>query len=449
MISTDQSAVEHNTVPATLRSLWRGGMALVGLSLCLWGMYVTGRAGASRLLSQYGTSVRWLTPVDEAIRLSPADPEAYYARAFVLSEAGKYGESERAMESAVALRLRDYYFWLRLGQAREQNGDGAGALVALREAVRLAPHYNQPRWQLGNLLLRSGRRDEAFAELRRAADSNQKLMTALFDLAWGEYKGDAKAFESAVSVRNDAERRALAHFLIKQGEFQDAMQQLRRTADMPDEEWRVLLHELLDKRRFAEAYRLWLTWRGTDGKRVADGSGVLINGGFEEPINLNNSGFGWELSTGAGKVHAVIDAHDPYVGRYSLRVDFDGDSLPASPVLSQLILLKPNARYRLNFMTRTEDIVTGGPLVVVVTEGNTDKKLVLGQSKPLEPTSRGWRNYSVDFATDSETSAAHVTIQRLPCSQGPCPIFGRAWFDDFKLEQLAIPTGQGYVDRSG
>jgi len=45
---------------------------------------------------------------------------------------------------------------------------------ALRRAVELAPSYSHPRWQYGNLLLRQGRTDDAFAQLfaRRPKQTN-------------------------------------------------------------------------------------------------------------------------------------------------------------------------------------------------------------------------------------------------------------------------------------
>ncbi len=50
-------------------------------------------------------------------------------------------------------------------------GDTEGGVAALRRAAELAPNYTYPRWHLGNALLRAGRTEEAFAELRRAADA--------------------------------------------------------------------------------------------------------------------------------------------------------------------------------------------------------------------------------------------------------------------------------------
>ncbi len=78
-------------------------------------------------------------------------------------------------EKAVSLSPHDYRFWMSLGTAYEQAGDAAKAEQALRRAVALAPAYSYPRWYLGNLLLRNGRYDEAFAELRIASEADPDL----------------------------------------------------------------------------------------------------------------------------------------------------------------------------------------------------------------------------------------------------------------------------------
>ena len=73
---------------------------------------------------------------------------------------------------------------MSLGTALEQWGEVERGEKALRRATELAPSYAYPRWYLGNLLLRSGRYNQAFAELRRAADADPELRSQLLNLAW-------------------------------------------------------------------------------------------------------------------------------------------------------------------------------------------------------------------------------------------------------------------------
>src|SRR6266851_680002 len=103
----------------------------------------------------------------------------------------EYAQARDEFQRAAQLRPRDYYLWMLLGVTSDQSGDQEGALRALRQAVALAPSYARPRWQLGNVLLRMGQLDQAFVELRQAAQSNPSLWPNVDDLAWGAYGRDA------------------------------------------------------------------------------------------------------------------------------------------------------------------------------------------------------------------------------------------------------------------
>src|SRR5687768_16762075 len=119
----------------------RSFIAAIGLVACFLALGVCWQAGRTRLLINHRTDASLLASTDEAVRLSPSDPEAHYARAVVFWRMERFPEAIKEYENVVALRPRDYVPWLDLGSARDRNGDRAGALTAFREAVRLAPYY--------------------------------------------------------------------------------------------------------------------------------------------------------------------------------------------------------------------------------------------------------------------------------------------------------------------
>src|SRR5207245_7295966 len=94
-----------------------------------------------------------------------------------------------------------------------------GAVAALGESVALAPAYAKPHWLLGNLLIRTGQVDEAFRELRFAADRDPSLLPNVIDLAWGISHGDAAQTVATIQPQNDRALMSLAVFLAvhKQG----------------------------------------------------------------------------------------------------------------------------------------------------------------------------------------------------------------------------------------
>ena len=135
-------------------------------------MQAAARVGLSRLLARSALIADSIPAADEAARLSPFDPEIHRTRAAVANRLQMHAEAVESLEMALRLRQRDDLLWLELGNAREEVGDTKGALAAFDQAVRWAPYYAHTHWQRGNLLLRMGRLDEAFGELRMAADVN-------------------------------------------------------------------------------------------------------------------------------------------------------------------------------------------------------------------------------------------------------------------------------------
>jgi thioredoxin-like negative regulator of GroEL len=391
-------------------------------------------ANASSLPPQY--QVNSLAAADEAVRLSPSDPESHDARGIALVDVGRAADAVKEFELAAVLRPRDYKIWLKLGSTCEDTGDDQGALAAYQEAIQCAPSYAQPRWQFGNLLLRMGRTEEAFGEMRRAAESDPMLLPALIDLTWGVFKGDATAVRSAVQPRSTDSRLTLAKTFARRGKPAEAVALFREAGDMTAEGRRALVTELITAKHFTEAYEVWSSGRDTHSGDSAGGIGAITDGGFEGQINLDEPGFGWQLRREQPGVAVSRDMAQPRTGVYSLRVEWKGNSNPAGAVVSQLVLVQANTRYQLRFAVRTEEIVTGGLPLIVVTDASGSAPHPLASSVPLPAGTNGWQELTLEFATGDTTRSVLISLQRQSCPSGPCPIFGRLWLDTFALGKL-------------
>jgi hypothetical protein len=416
--------------------------ASLGLLVCLWGLWNAGRAGLSRLLSEYAvltlrTPEPLLAPANEAVGLTPKDPEAHFARALLLERGSLPEEAAAEHERAAALRPRDYYLWMMLGNSREGLDDEEGALAALSEAVRLAPYYAQPRWQLGNALFRAGRADEGFEEMRRAALSNQTLLPNMIDLAWGASNKDPAATESLVRPETKQWRVALAHFFARKGQAAEALKLYRAAGGLAEAERQTLVSELLATKGYAEAYEVWAAVEnGAQTPSTAGGAGQFTNGSFESQLSFAEQGFGWQFARDPNTLKFSLDTVEPRAGKFSLRLDWNGNAQPNAPVASQLLLVEPNSRYRLTFAARTQEIVSGAlPRIVLVDKNSVDNH-VLAQSATLGKGSNNWQDYTLEFTTGSETRAVLVGLQRESCGAEPCPIFGRLWLDAFSAQKL-------------
>jgi Flp pilus assembly protein TadD len=151
-----------------------------------------------------------LQVAEMAASLAPDDPLTHWRLAQVSLKNLPLDQQAQALaqfEKAVALSPNDYRFWVALGTASEQAGNRDRAEQALKKAVELAPSYAYPHWYLGNLLLRSSRYDEAFVELRRAAEADAELQTQQFNLVWEVYKPDPEALKRAIG--DDSRGRSL------------------------------------------------------------------------------------------------------------------------------------------------------------------------------------------------------------------------------------------------
>lgn len=410
-------------VPAPLRA----GVALALSALFLWCAWTAARVGASRITSDFAGRVRSKEAADASVALAPSDPEAHYQRGNVLADSGDYAGAVSSYEEALRLRPRDYVIWVELGKTREETGETAGALEAFRRAVALAPFYARPRWQLGNALLRAGAREEAAAELKRAAESDPRLYSNLIQTLWQTSGHDPRALARDAAPRTPEETLALVRFLIKEGEPGEGLELLRGSgASLTEEARKTLVKDLVAAERFADAYGVWSEGRGSKGS--------LTDGGFEGEVRSDEEGFGWRFALGGQNVKLSLDADAPREGARSLKVEYAGNSEPGQPVVSRLVAAEPGARYRLTFSARTKELVTGGPPFVQINSAAKSGE-ALAETATLPPSAGGWQEFVLEF-TAPPAGAVRIALRRKPCSSSPCPAFGNVWLDAFELRRL-------------
>ena len=407
--------------------------------VCSWAIWEAARTGIARSLAERAELTGEIDSADRAIKLAPTDAEAHFARGEVLQSSEDYTEAAVEFERAVQLRPRDYFLWLMLGVTRDGNHDQEGALRALRQAVVLAPSYAPPRWQLGNLLLRMGQYDEAFTELRRAAIGNPNLWPTVIDLAWGTYGGDVDTVVRVIHPQTEEARLSLALFFARHNQPAAAVDQFHQTAITANAKNETLLDELLKARAFNEAHEVWASIHGLplrtlpDG-RVSDTATGIRDGGFEEPITVGQAGFGWQITPNVANVTMSVDQNEHQSGSRSLRIDFRGNSSPTFPLLTQLVLVKPQTHYRLSFAAQSREFVSASLPIVTVKDASDKNNAVLTQSQTLSPDKNGWREFALDFTMGAQTQAIMISLARQSCAQDPCPAFGVLWLDSFRIQ---------------
>ena len=386
--------------------------------------------GLSKILARYALATNSAEAANEAVKLTPNDAEAHRARAVVLNNSGLKEDAAKEMEVAVSLRPRDDLLWMDVGMLRDGYGDTDSALVAFDHSVRLAPYYGHPYWQRGSLLVRAGRYEEGFNDLRLAAMSNRDFLPALIDLAWGISKGDPQLTEQLVKFEDDRTRLALSRYFARRGKAMETLRQFRRISTPIAEDARAdLVRSLIQAKGFPEAFEIWKS-----APTNSNTTKPIQDGGFEQELILEQSGFGWQAPKHDNVIFA-LDVNDPHSGARSLRITFDGYDNSAA-VLAQLVLVKPERSYRVSFAVKTKDLVTGGLPTLRVVEASSEK--VLGASQNFQGATSDWTTMTVDFKTLQSSTAVFLRLERNACSSSPCPVFGHVWLDSFVVDEVGV-----------
>jgi tetratricopeptide (TPR) repeat protein len=425
-VTSRQTSHKDLVFPVLLRIV----TSLLAIVVCLFLFFLSAQMGFSRLLGRYGILTNSIPATAEAVRLTPSDADAHRARATVFRNLRMYQDARQELETAISLRPNDDYLWLELGSVRDELGDSEGALRALDQAVAHAPYYAHTRWQRANLRLRMGRYDEAFAELREAAESNQSLLPNLIDLAWSLSRGEAKVTEQLAGIESAESRVAFARFLARQGRGKETLEQFRLTANYISRDYkRELVRELMAAHEYQEAFEIW---QGSDTSSSNKDS-QIFDGGFEGTISFDDVGFGWNVSREQSKVSVSQDPSDKDTGEKSIRIVFEGDSPSAKAIISQTILVKPQHKYRINFAVKAKDIVSGALPLLTVVDASGD---VVLSRLDLPQRSGSWQKERIEFTSLATSAAIVLKLIRHECPSSPCPIFGSLGLDSFSIEEL-------------
>jgi tetratricopeptide (TPR) repeat protein len=386
----------------------------------------------------YDADENGLETIRRAVSWAPSDPLTHWRLGAIAQRQllpDQLHQVVHEYEKAASLSPNDYRYWVALGTALEQWGEVERGENALRRATELAPSYAYPRWYLGNLLLRSGRYDQAFAELRRAADANPDLRSQLLNLAWAVYNKDLDSFVEAVG--NSASARAeLAAYLVGRQRFEDGILLWQRLSEADKRANRsngeAIVAALVTARRFHQAAEVANDLVPTAAYRT--GEGRLVDGGFEEEvIPQTGAVFGWQVKS-LPQAQVGIDPNRGHLSSRSMRIVFQVPSRLDSISVSQLVPVRPDTQYDFECYVRSQDLQSASTPRIEIADA-TEGQGVAG-SNPAPTGSTDWQRIAFSFKTGAKTDAVTVKIVRTSCGEDPvCPIFGTVWYDDFNLKR--------------
>jgi tetratricopeptide (TPR) repeat protein len=404
-----------------------------------WSYFVVRWYAGNTMADYFDPSENNLHVAQTAASLAPDDPLTHWRLAQSMQKnlpLDQQGQAIVEYEKAISLSPNDYRFWMALGTASEQVGDRVKAERALKQAVTLAPAYAYPRWYLGNLLLRTGRYDEAFAELRLASEADQEFQPQQFNLIWEIYGADLEGLKKAVG-ESSLTKAKFAVYLIGRQQYGEAM---RLWDSLSADEKRanketaeVMVNNLITSWHYHDALKVWNDI--APGEKFRAEVGRMFDPGFEEASNYGpEAAFGWQV-TQVPQVQVGIDPVKSHTGANSLRLAFHVRSDIENINVLQLVPVATNTDYELEFYVSTEKLETGGPTVVQVVDPTTSG--VLATSPGASNGTSDWTRVALTFKTGDKTEAVLIRIARPTCGtkETPvCPIFGSAWYDDFSIK---------------
>jgi tetratricopeptide (TPR) repeat protein len=335
-------------------------------------------------------------------------------------------------EQATALSPYDYLLWFELGRARERSGDAEGAEKAFRRARELAPNYSQVQWGLGNFLLRQGKETEAFAEIRKAAESDKTFANPAITSAWQLFQGDTAKIKEYVG-ESDNLKAAFALTLAKEKRFDEALdvwKSLPETARKGDFKANgdEIYQKMLEARKYRSALQVFSDINDSEDKKFAIGR--LTNGGFEMSINPQNPAvFEWQIGEGV-EPQIFVDKTQKHDGEISLVIIFNSNDGKAFRNISQSVAVEANRKYVFETFYKS-DLKTATTFKWEIVDA-VDNNKVLASTEAVAATT-DWTSLKTEFVAPETTEAVTIRLARVPCTTMLCPISGKLWFDDFSL----------------
>jgi tetratricopeptide (TPR) repeat protein len=431
-----QELLQLNTRRIVIRLLL---LALL-IAACVWSYFVVRWYIGNTLAEYFDPAANNLQVAEMAASLAPDDPLTHWRLAQVSLKNLPLDQQAQALaqfEKAVALSPNDYRFWVALGTASEQAGNRDRAEQALKKAVELAPSYAYPHWYLGNLLLRSSRYDEAFVELRRAAEADAELQTQQFNLVWEVYKPDPEALKRAVGDDSLA-RAKFALYLVNRQEFETGLKIWDGIG--PDEKksnkesGEALVNSLVTAWRYHDAVKVWNDLVGDTNNRIEIGR--VFDGGFDDASRYGpEMPFTWQVQQVLG-VQIGLDPTRSHSGASSLRLLFNVRTNLEGLNVMQLVPVAPGTEYEVEFYVKSEELETGGPPIVQIVDPTTSGVIVTSPYVAIGDSE--WTRVALPLKTGDKTEALLIKIERPSCGtkEAPiCPIFGSVWYDDFSFKR--------------
>ncbi len=375
--------------------------------------------------------------LERATELEPGDARNWYVLGRYWQFNLEDSDAQKAIgayKTAASVDPRSTVSWLGLGSAYESAGDLAHAREAFRQAKETYPLSAEAAWQYGNFLLRLGELEPAFAEMRRAVESDPKRGAEAFSRAFRAEPDVDRILNRALPPNRDVYVDVIWD-QITDGQTDIALQVWYRLVAihprLPLRDVFPLIGALRNSKRIADARRVW-----DQAVIVADmadlqgpSGSILWDGGFESGIA--GGGYSWLFPEGLRNLQASIDAHESHSGEHSLRLTFDGKSIVSSMDVCHFIPVTPSTFYRFSAWVKTRAVTTDqGVRFQLRSLGTQDTSVAV---TPELHGSEPWTHIEIPWSSGKDVQEVQVCLVRLLSDQLENKVKGTTWVDDVAL----------------
>jgi tetratricopeptide (TPR) repeat protein len=285
------------------------------------------------------------------------------------------------------------------------------------------------QWTLGNFLLRQGKSEEAYAEIRKAAASDSQYANPAISGAWQFFAGNIDQMKQFVG--NSANlKSAFAALLAREKRFGEALE----VWDMLPETERKTIYKqngeeiyqkMLEAKQYRNALELFSQLSDTERKFAV---GRIENGSFELENPQKPSIFEWQIADGI-EPQIGVDNSNKHEGTLSLVIFFNSSDGKSFRTVSQTIAVEADKKYVFEGFYKA-DLKTSATLKWEIVNTLDGKALA---STEAVAAKTDWTNLKAEFRTSAETEGIILRLVRVSCNDA-CPISGKIWFDNFSLK---------------
>lgn len=179
---------------------------------------------------------------------------------------------------------------------------------------------------------------------------------------------------------------------------------------------------LISNGRLKEAKRVWTAWR-------KGGTSLIDDGKFEaEPLN---KAFGWRAAQSEG---ATVEraSRPPCPDTPCLHIHFSGLENPGRDLVSQVVPVRPGAKYRLEFRRRGSGLTTDRGVFVAVGEPKGEK--YLAASEPVTGDVP-WEKEELEFGAPEGCEAVTLHVRRDESLRMDNRISGDYWLREVEMTE--------------